>query len=127
MKALITTGSRHGLTISSDEYNKLLSPYLVGISLLIHGDAPGVDTIFKELASVLCVPLLTMAAQWDQHGPVAGPLRNEHMVKVGVSLRACGWDVSACAFPGPTSRGTKGCIKLLKEADISVIVTKIGR
>jgi hypothetical protein len=127
MKALIITGSRHGLTQESAEFDAWILPYLKDVNLLIHGDAQGVDAIFKELATDNCIPQLEMPAQWDLHGPIAGPLRNEHMVKVGVSLRACGWTVFAMAFPGPKSKGTKNCVKLLKEYSIAVISRDIGR
>ena len=126
MKALIVTGSRHGLAVSTDEYTEKLLPFLEGVGLLIHGCAEGVDTIFSKLATEHCIIQLPMEAQWNQHGPVAGPLRNEHMVNVGLALKATGWTVTAAAFPGPNSRGTKNCIKLLKAACIPTTITSIG-
>lgn len=127
MKALIVTGSRYGLKISEKEYEEKLVPLLNNIDLLIHGDAPGVDTIFKRLAVKYDIQHLPCPAPWKAQGPAAGPIRNEQMVKIGMALRTCTWDVVAAAFPGPNSKGTKNCIKLLEDASIPVVVVKIGK
>ena len=52
-------------------------------------------------------------AEW-RGGRLCGPERNAHMVSLGADL--------CLAFPLPSSRGTRNCMRLAREAGIPVYV-----
>jgi hypothetical protein len=54
-----------------------------GISLLIHGGAPGADSLAGEWAKLRKVEVKVYPADWDTHGKAAGPLRNQQMIDDG--------------------------------------------
>lgn len=53
------------------------------ISALIHGDAPGADTLARLWAESRNVPHLPFPADWREHGRAAGPMRNQRMLDEG--------------------------------------------
>jgi len=53
------------------------------IELIIEGGAPGADTLAKEVADELNIPVLEFRAEWDKHGKAAGPIRNRKMLVEG--------------------------------------------
>jgi hypothetical protein len=52
-------------------------------SVVIHGNAPGVDRIAAELARELGFEVIAFPAQWWRYGRAAGPLRNKQMIDEG--------------------------------------------
>lgn len=128
MKALLVTGSRHGLdqTKLGDSINEYIKAFIEDVDLVIHGNAPGVDTEFEEACVWHCVHTLPMSACWDEHGPAAGPIRNTHMVNLAYAMSKSGWEVKAMAFPGPKSTGTTNCIKRIKEKGFDLKIEKVG-
>ena len=46
-----------------------------GVSLVIHGAAPGADALTGEAARGLGIPVLAFHADWPLNRPVAGPLQ----------------------------------------------------
>jgi hypothetical protein len=83
--------------------------------VIVHGAAPGVDTIAKRWAirtdGVAHEP---HPADWRYSGGWAGHIRNQAMVSQGADL--------CLAFPGPGSRGTYDCMRRAEEAGIPVKV-----
>lgn len=67
---------------------------------LIHGAAPGADSLAGEWAAERRVACTPCPADWKAHGKRAGPLRNAHML----TLRPDG----VVAFPG--GRGTEDMV-----------------
>jgi len=53
------------------------------IDLLIHGCAPGADTLAARWAYLVGVRERGFAADWDAHGKAAGPMRNQRMLTEG--------------------------------------------
>lgn len=82
------------------------------ISAIIHGNAPGADTIAGAWAMSRDVEMEVFPAHWDLHGRAAGPIRNKQMLEEG------GPDL-VVAFPG--GRGTDNMVKLAGNAGVSVI------
>jgi len=82
-----------------------------GIDLIIEGGAKGADSLGAKYAKENGIPLCTFHANWSHHGKYAGPKRNKDMIKFGNP--DC-----VVAFSGGI--GTKGMVKLAKEAGISV-------
>ena len=66
---------------------------------LIHGAAPGVDTIASMYAKRVEWEVRPFPADWERHGKAAGPIRNQQMFDEN--------DVDlVLAFPAASSRGT---------------------
>jgi hypothetical protein len=77
--------------------------------IVIHGCAPGADTLAGEWARERGVMTQEFPADWTAHGHAAGPIRNQQMIDEG---RPDG----AVAFPG--KRGTNDMFDKLTEAGI---------
>ena len=54
-----------------------------GISEIIHGGAPGADSLAGEYASERGVPEIIFPADWKRFGSFAGRLRNSQMLQEG--------------------------------------------
>ena len=81
------------------------------VDLIIQGGAAGADWWAKKWAQETGTPEIEMKPNWDYFGKVAGPLRNEWM------LRFCNPDL-VLAFPG--GAGTADMVKQAHEAGIEV-------
>lgn len=101
--------------------------------VVVHGDAPGADTLAGRIAEQWGFDVESHPAQWDRncdqscyhptrmkdgkpYCPVAGHLRNQHMVDLGADV--------CLAFPTRDSRGTWDCVRRAEKAGIPVYVTK---
>lgn len=56
---------------------------VIGVDVLIHGDARGADRVSQLWAERLRVPFLPFPANWKDHGKAAGPIRNTQMLDEG--------------------------------------------
>lgn len=72
-----------------------------GVSEVVCGGAKGVDTLGKQWAESMKIPVKMFPADWNKHGKAAGPIRNQEMSEYADVLVAC-WD--------KTSKGTKHMI-----------------
>jgi hypothetical protein len=82
------------------------------ISVVIHGDAAGADTLAGSWAKDRGIPIIAVPADWQRLGRRAGPIRNRIM------LEQCSPDL-VVAFPG--GRGTYDMVKIAKKVGIEVI------
>lgn len=83
---------------------------------IVHGDAPGADSLAASLAREL-IPNATIEphpADWRRFGKVAGPLRNTEMVSLGADLGL------AFYIDSVESRGTDHCVGLMTSVGIPV-------
>lgn len=85
------------------------------ITLVIHGDATGVDTIAAKWAEDNNIKTWAFPAEWDKYGNYAGPKRNTRMLEEGKPE-------FIIAFPGGT--GTANMVKQAKKANIKVVEIK---
>lgn len=76
----------------------------------------GADRLGEIYAKVNSRPIIEFPADWDEHGKVAGPIRNKQMADYATHL---------IAFPSKGSKGTRNMIKLAKEAGLVVNVYEI--
>ena len=83
-----------------------------GFIRLIHGAAPGADTLAGDWADKRGLAVVAYPADWKRHGKAAGPMRNQRMLEDGRP------DV-VIAFPGGS--GTADMVRRAKEAGIPVI------
>lgn len=82
-------------------------------AVLVHGACHlgGADTIAAEIWAKQGYPVDPHPAKRDPvTGRILGPQRNAQMVALGADL--------CLAFPLPSSRGTRNCIRLAREAGI---------
>lgn len=99
--------------------------------MLIHGAAPGIDTLAAEVFAWYLPDSAIEAfpADWDRHGRAAGPRRNTEMLERVISLRAKGWDVRVLAFHDDlqASRGTRDMVSQALAAELHVqLITSRG-
>jgi SLOG family YspA-like protein len=53
------------------------------ITMILHGGAPGADTLASYWAELAEVPCRRFPAQWQTYGKRAGPIRNQLMLQEG--------------------------------------------
>ena len=87
-----------------------------GDTVLVQGECHlgGADLIAKDVWEQCGLPVESHPAEMGPDGHVLGPERNARMVALGADL--------CLAFPLPSSRGTKNCMRLAREAGIPVRV-----
>lgn len=83
---------------------------------VVHGAAPGADTLAADVAREFGCDVEAHPADWETHGKAAGPIRNAAMVALGADV--------CLAFLHGSSRGTRNCMALAEKAGIPVIVTE---
>jgi hypothetical protein len=79
---------------------------------VVHGGAPGADTIAAELAHGFGMNVEIHMANWQEFHRAAGPIRNQAMVDAGADI--------CLAFLMPNSKGTADCVHRAKKAGIKV-------
>jgi hypothetical protein len=101
---ILVTGSRyarvetHGIFIEEQLAMARNKPSVI----LVHGGAPGVDTICDGIARLFGWDVQVYEANWAE-GKSAGPERNKRMVKAGADV------VLAFPLAGALNKGTKHC------------------
>jgi predicted Rossmann-fold nucleotide-binding protein len=83
-----------------------------GITSIVHGAAPGADSLAGRWAwdrKVICSPY---PADWKRHGRAAGPIRNRQMLEESKPD-------FVVAFPG--GLGTANMVSISKAAGITVL------
>lgn len=83
-------------------------------AVLVQGECHlgGADQIAAEVWRAWGYPVEGHPAEFGPNGHVLGPKRNAEMVALGADM--------CLAFPLPSSRGTKNCMRLAREAGIPV-------
>ena len=84
---------------------------------VIEGEAPGADTIGREAADVLKIPVSKFPAKLSQFGKLAGPIRNQQMIDEGNPDLVLAFHDNL-----KTSKGTKDMVKRARKAQIEVQV-----
>ena len=118
---ILVTGSREW---TDREVIRLALFYALGdrveseVSVVIHGNATGADTLVQDLVGPWAAKLKnweveSYPARWDLYGKKAGPLRNAQMLTEGKP------DI-CLAFPLPGSKGTWDMIRKANAAGIEV-------
>src|SRR5262245_16043033 len=109
MKVLVCGGRTYA---NRSMLNKVLSDLHATqpFTLLIHGGAKGADLLAMEWAVRNSVDSRSFPADWDTHGPAAGPIRNSQMIAEQPDL--------VVAFQG--GRGTQDTVTKARAAGIEV-------
>ena len=114
-KRLVVTGTRQGRADVWLLLDEFVQKYGVP-SMVLVGDARGVDEDARAWALARGIPLKVFKADWETHGRSAGPLRNSTMVNAAEPGDWC------LAFPKEESRGTRDCVRKAKIRGLSVFV-----
>jgi hypothetical protein len=130
--ALLVTGSRDWTDYAP--IRERLALYPTG-TILIHGDCGrivehgsggyenarvyGADWIAEEVGNARKFKLWPLPYFADL-GKAGGPRRNQAMIDVLVSLARAGFEPFAEAFPIDRSPGTRGCIRMIEKAPVSI-------
>jgi hypothetical protein len=95
-------------------------------TIIVTGDAPGVDAHVKRECKRLGFRLITCHARWQTHGRPAGPERN--MVIARLANRAIAWPAAPNDTPQnrEQSAGTWSCVDLFGARGKSVDVRDVA-
>jgi hypothetical protein len=88
------------------------------ITEVVSGCARGVDTLGEQWAAASGIPVKRFPAEWNKHGKLAGPVRNQQMADYADALIAV-WD--------GRSKGTKDMIDRASKLNKTVFVRMLGR
>jgi hypothetical protein len=83
-------------------------------TVLIHGDANGVDRLAGEWGTARGIAVEAHPADWKKHGRAAGPIRNQKMLEEKPEL--------VVALPG--GRGTADMVRKAKQAGLEVVMVE---
>lgn len=92
------------------------------------GEMIGADRFADEWGEMVpAVDVQRFPADWDRDGrKAAGPIRNRRMVSAGV-MQFPRERIHGLAFPGPDSRGTWNCVKIMRDFGIEPDVWDYAR
>lgn len=108
---LIICGGRNYVFDSKDEAWLDMIRVTESVSLVIEGGASGADFCGRQWAKVRGIPVHTEAADWNQFGKRAGPIRNRKMAQLA----------EGCAiFPG--GKGTADMERAAREASLEIYI-----
>lgn len=85
-------------------------------SRIVHGAAPGADTMADAYGKRMAIAVVACPAEWDKHGDAAGPIRNEDMLMNHKPQRVI-------AFPG--RNGTADMVRRAKNRGGRIDVIEI--
>lgn len=98
----------------------------LAISVVIHGDARGVDGTARGVAKILGgIEVEAFPADWKKYGNPAGPIRNREMLRRLLALRDAGNAVCVLAYPGPKSVGTWDMVEVAAKAKVPACVAGV--
>lgn len=118
---VLICGSRdwHDRKAIEDVVCRLFAEHLFNLTV-IHGAAPGADTIAGELAAELEVYVLAFPADW-RHGRASGPIRNQKMLDEGAPHEVYAF------MSTPDSRGTQDMVRRARKAGLPVTIIEPDR
>ena len=114
-RAILVCGGRHYAdAVTLDRELTALNPRLV-----MHGDAPGADTLAGKWCRRAGVTVFEVPALWDAQGKPAGPIRNRAML--WAFLRICGPDLHPLVVAFPGNEGTANMVRQALTARVPVL------
>ena len=84
------------------------------ITLLVHGDARGADTLADHWARAHQIKVDTIPADWGRYGIKAGPIRNIEMLEKYPGAKVIGFSLGK-------STGTRHCMREAKKRGHEVV------
>lgn len=86
-------------------------------TLIIHGDAPGADTLGKLWAEWWKIPTDAHPADWEKYGKPAGPIRNREMLTLNPDAV-----IGFLNKPRKLSRGTNDMLTIAEARHIPTYI-----
>ena len=83
--------------------------------VVVQGGAQGADAMARQWGERYAIDIITVSADWGQHGRAAGPIRNQYML-------AKHKPAMVVAFPG--GKGTADMVRRSRKAKIDVAEIK---
>lgn len=98
---VVITGSRN--YNNYQQFTRLLTVALEGVNVkeVLQGGCRGTDYMAQRYCAENKITCVTHRAEWNKHGMIAGPMRNEQMAKIAHAT---------IAFIGRNSKGTRDMI-----------------
>jgi len=118
MQAALFCGTRYGVD------SNILHDIIYSLdfkTIIIHGDAAGVDSQVNSMAQERGMTIIPCPAQWKVYGKSAGPKRNTEMLNMLIALRNVGYECKVYAYPKKDSRGTNDMIAQARIARFHVM------
>lgn len=116
---VVIAGSRSFEGATAWRFMKMKLDFLLGSivkdnnCVLISGGARGADSLARHYAEKNSIPLVTLTANWDVHGKVAGLMRNTDMIKIATH---------AVVFRVGMSSGSSDTVRKSAESGLKTIV-----
>lgn len=97
--------------------------------LVVHGAAPGLDSVAEDLCERMNVDTDPNPADWNRYGPSAGPRRNGEMLKKYLASKDC--HLSLCVgfhndimskTPRGNKRGTRDMLDRASNAGVPTLL-----
>lgn len=123
---VIVSGSRHwkDYNIFSYHLDRVIQKFVGREVLLCVGDCPtGADAMARSYAADRELECVVFQANWTDYGKAAGPLRNDCMVDMGLSLADDPTHLNlviAVTYPMAGSKGTADLTQRARKANIMV-------
>ncbi len=93
----------------------------LGITLVVHGAAPGADTGGRLWAEARGIATKAFPADWNRHGNAAGPLRNEAMANYLLH----NYPAYSVVILFPGGRGTANMHALAENRNLRIILYRL--
>lgn len=95
-------------------------------TLVIHGDARGIDRTAGDVGRDMAFSVFIYPAQWDTYGKAAGIIRNQEMLDALKSYERHGYEIKVLAFHEniEKSRGTRDMINRAQRAGVKTIIVE---
>lgn len=122
MLVVLICGSRDWNGLEEAELIKEELRELPAGTVIIHGAAPGADSLAGFEADLMGFEVIPVPADWDKYGIKAGPVRNRKMLAGLLKARDTGHEVKIVAFhhDPKLGRGTRDMVKLAEQHSIPV-------
>lgn len=87
-------------------------------SCVVHGAAPGADSLAGKAAQALGIPVLEYPADWNRYKLAAGPMRNCQMLVENSDIKL----VAAFHDDIENSKGTKHMVSIAQKKGIETLL-----
>ena len=122
MIVVLICGSRDWKGLEETELIKIELRKLPAGTIVIHGAAPGADSIAGFEADLMGFEVIGVPADWDKFDLEAGPIRNRKMLSGLLKARAAGHEVRIVAFhyDQKLGKGTRDMVCIAEQQNVPV-------
>jgi len=114
-QVILICGSRYGMEGAAEVIRNILLKYDLAFTTVLHGGAPGIDSIAGKVAEMMKFPVKVEYADWNL-GKKGGPLRNSRMIAM------LSKNDHVYALPCKKSTGTWDTVDKAQRAGIPITV-----